>query len=74
MARCNSTIWRESIIVARKLRTKKNFIGVSYFVRFRPVITITTFIRIWHLRDLVFKKGGSPALDKCSLLLSVIAL
>ena len=46
--------------LARKLRKKKFFIGVCYFTLFSVIIMITSFKRIWHLRQLVFIKGISP--------------
>ena len=51
--------------LARKLRKKK-----LYFARLSLIIMITSFSRMWHLHELVFIKGGSPA--KCGSLLSVI--
>ena len=51
--------------LARKLRKKK-----LHFARLSLIIMITSFNRIWHLHELVFMKGGSPA--ECGSLFSVI--
>ena len=52
--------------LARKLWKKKNLIGVCYFALFSLIIMITSFKRIWHLRELVFIKGRSPgSLVRC---------
>ena len=52
--------------LARKLRKKKNFIGVCYFPLFSLIIMITSFKRMWPLCELVFIKGrSSGSLVRC---------
>ena len=62
---CTTVIVISNMPLAHKLRKEK-----VYFARLSLIIMITSFNRIWHLRELVFIKGGSSA--KWGSLLSVI--
>ena len=57
---------REHHAASTQAQKEKNFIGVCYFALLSLIIMITSFKRMWPLRELLFMKGISPgSLVRC---------